>query len=264
MLNLIRADLFKLYKSRVFKILCAITTLCAIVMTIIMYLISQGKMDSANGIGFLFSDVNVISIIGAVAAGVFICGDFDNKSIHDAISCGHGRSSVIISKAIVFFFAIAFLLLPYAVISVIALGTGNAFYMDSAALGFLNLLIAESGTSFSAGIFLKMFAIILILMFVYIAQLSICVPIALAFKKPILVVAVFYAVSLLSGRLAGMKGSYPAFDSIYAFTPYGGNYSFLTLDSGIGDMIKAIAVGLIFIVLMLFITHSIFKKTDVK
>ena len=102
MLNLIRADLFKMCKSSVMKILFGITTLCAGAMTVIAYFITQRKMDPGmTGIGFLFSDINIISILGAVIAGVFICGDFDNKTIHDAIACGCSRRTIIDRKSVV-------------------------------------------------------------------------------------------------------------------------------------------------------------------
>jgi len=43
MYNLIRADLFKLRKSMTIKILFGITTVSAVVMAVMAYLIPQGK-----------------------------------------------------------------------------------------------------------------------------------------------------------------------------------------------------------------------------
>ena len=74
MLNLIQADLFKLRKSKAIKILLTITAISAVAMTVMANLIAQGKMDvNFNGFGFMFSDMNMISIIGSVIAGLFIC-----------------------------------------------------------------------------------------------------------------------------------------------------------------------------------------------
>lgn len=264
MYNLIKADLFKLYKSKMIRILFAIMTLCAVIMAIIAYNIAQGQMAGAGGIGFLFSDVNVISILGAVVAGTIISGDFDNKTIHDAIACGYSRSSIIISKAVVFFCAIAFLLLPYAIVTVVAIGSGATFSIGSAALGFLNLLMQENGTAFSVEVGFKLFFIMLVLVVVYIAQLSICIPLAIALKKPVLVVAVFYVISICSGQLSALNGTYPMFDKVYSMTPYGGIHSLLTLHSGGGDIFKAIVVSMSYIVVMLVIAYRIFKKLEIK
>lgn len=101
MYNLILADLFKLCKTMAIKILFGITTVSAVIMAVMAYMIPQGKIGaSMTGIGFMLSDISMISILGAVIAGVFICGDFDNKTIHDAIASGCSRGEVIGSNRI--------------------------------------------------------------------------------------------------------------------------------------------------------------------
>ena len=265
MLNLIQADLYKMRKSSVINILFGITTLCAIAMVIMAYLIPQEKISSQyTGIGFLLSDIDIISILGAVLAGTFICGDFDNKTIHQAITSGCGRSVIVLSKAIVFFSALVFILLPYAIVTGIAISTGYRFDMGAVSMGFLNILSKNSSIAFSASVFLKMFTAMFTLFIVYIAQLSICVPLALILKKPVLVVAIYYVLSILSGQLAGLNGSSTIFDNIYGCTPFGGNYSLVTINSGAGELLKAIAVSLIFTIVMLFVTFSIFRKSEIK
>ena len=265
MFNLIQADLFKMRKSPVIKILFGITTLCAIVMTIMAYLIPQGVVgDKYTGIGFLFSDINVISILGAVLAGVFICGDFENKTIHDAITSGSNRGAIIVSKAVVFFSALVLILLPYAIITGIALSTGSNFDMGAVSAGFLNILSKDSGIAFSVSASLKTLAAMLTLLLVYMAQLSLCVPLAFVYKKPVLVVATFYGLSIGSGQLASLSSSSPVLHNILSFTPFGGNYSFLTMNSGAGDLLKAIVVCFVCIIIMLIIAFSLFRKSEIK
>jgi len=217
-----------------------------------------------TGVGFLFSDIDMISILGAVMAGVFICGDFDNKTIHDAIANGCSRATVIISKATVFCSAIAFILLPYAIVTGIALSTGSKFSIGPLALGFLHLLTSEAGIAFSASEIWKLLAVMLTLMIVYMAKLSVCVLLAFVLKKPVLVVAIYYGFSILSGQLQGLRGSSTLFDRIFSCTPFGGNYIFLTLQSGTGDIFKAIFVSLIFIIVMIAITYGTFRKLELK
>ncbi|NLH45608.1 MAG: ABC transporter permease [Acholeplasmataceae bacterium] len=265
MYNLILADLFKLRKSMAIKILFGITTVSAVIMSVMAYMIPQGKIDaSTTGIGFMFSDVNMMSILGAVMAGVFICGDFDNRTIHDAVANGSSRGEIIVSKAVVFFCAIAFILLPYAVITGIALGTGDQFSMGSAAVGLLHLLTSESGKAFSASEIWKLLTVMLTLIIVYMAQLSVCVPLALALKKPVLVIAINYGFAILCAQLMGLRNSSKVFDHIFAITPYGGNYIFVTLDTGTGDIFKAITVSLIFIIVMIAVTYCAFRKSEIK
>jgi len=265
MINLIQADLYKMRKSAAIKILFAITTVCAIIMTIFAYLIPQGKIsESYTGIGFLLSDINMMSILGAAVAGVFICGDFDNKTIHDAIASGCSRIAIICSKAITFFIAIVFLLLPYAIMTGIALFSGVKFGMGSVGVGFLNILAKDSGTAFDVATFSKMLAVMLTLILVYVAQLSLCVPLALIFKKPVIVSVVYYGFTLLCAQLNGFKNASEVFKNIFSYTPYGGTHTFLTLEAQAGDFGKAIIVSLVYIIVIIAITYSVFRKSEVK
>jgi len=264
-LNLIQADLFKLRKSMAIKILVAITTVCAAAMALIAYLIPQGKIEaSMTGIGFMFSDINVISILGGFIAGMFICGDFDNKTIQDAIANGYSRGAIIVSKATVLGLALAFILLPYAIITGVSLSTGSEFNMGAVAVGFLNLLTVEGGTVFAASEVLKIAAVFLTLMVVYVAQLSICVPLAFVLKKPIFVIVIYYGFSILTAQLMKISDSSPGFNRILSATPYGGNYAFTTLGTAAVEISQAIAVSLLFIVVMLAITYGIFRKSEMK
>lgn len=265
MYNLIWADLFKLRNSMAIKILFGITTVSSIIMVVMAYLIPRGKIDSSmTGIGFMFSDINMISILGAVIAGIFICGDFENKTIHDAIANGCSRGSIVVSKAVVFCFALVLILIPYAIVTVIALSTGFELSMGSVAVGFLNIITSKASTAFSTTEIWKLLAVMFTLMIVYMAQLSVCLPLALVLKKPVLVVAIYYGFSILSGQLMGLRGSSRLFDRIFDSTPYGGNHAFLTLDTGTGDIFKTILVSLIFMILMISVTYFAFRKSEIK
>ncbi len=197
-------------------------------------------------------------------AGFFICGDFDNKTIHDAIASGCSRAEVIVSKTTVFCCAIAFILLPYAIITGIALSSGCKFSMGSVSVGFLYILTSKTGTAFSAAVILKMLAIMFTLIIVSMAQLSVCVPLAFVLKKPVLVVPIYYGFSILCAQLTTLRNSSTLFYHIFACTPYGGNYTFMTLNSPVGDIFKAIFVSLIFIIAIIAVTYCAFRKSEIK
>lgn len=265
MINLIRADFFKIRKSAAIKILFLVACLCAAGMTVIAWSVAHGKMNvGMSGIGFLLSDVDVISILGGVCAAVFICGDFDNKAIHDAVARGCGRLSVIISKSIVLAGSVITLLIPYAVAVGIGLGTGSEFSLATPGLGFLNLLITTGGKSLSPAQGWELFGIMLLLLLVYAAQLSLCLPLAMIFRKPVVVIAVYYALSVLSGQLSALTKNSKLFADLFALTPYGGNYPLLTLSAGAADVIKAMLVSLIFIAVMIAFTFAAFRKAEIK
>lgn len=266
MYNLIKADLFKLRKSLGIKILFGITTLCAITAAIMSYMIQQGSISvtSTNGIVFMFSDVNIMSILGAVVAGILICSDFDNRTIHEAIADGCSRGQIIGSKAVSFCCAIMFILLPYVIVISIGLITGYKFSMGSVAAGFMNILTTDGGKIFSASEIFKIAIIMLTLMIVYVGQLSVCIPFAIVFKKPVIVVAVYYGLTILFTSLAGLRSSSEIVKKIFNYTPYGNRYILMTVHTGAGDILKPVFVSLIFSVLMLAVTYMGFRKSEIK
>jgi ABC-2 type transport system permease protein len=264
MYNLIFADLFKLRKSIAIKILFGITTISAVAMAVIAYLIPQGKLDSSmSGIGFLFSDVNIMTILGGVVAGIFICGDFDNKTINQAVASGYGRSTLLISKMFVFFFAIVLLLIPYIIVTGIAISIGYKFNMG-VGLCFLNLLTQEAGKTFSVLEIWKLLVIMITLILVYLAQLSICVPLSFALKKPVLVVSICYGIQILYPQLIGIGSIYPVIHDVLNYFPYGEPFIFLTLITKSGDILRTAFLSVIFIILMISITSFVFRKSEIK
>lgn len=266
MYNLIKADLFKLRKSMGIKILFGITTVCAIIAAIMSYLIQQGSISAAstNGIVFMLSDLNVMSILGAVVAGILICSDFDNRTIHEAIADGCSRGQIIGSKAVSFSCAIMIILLPYAMIVSIGLITGYKFSMGSVAAGFMHILTTDGGKLLSAKEIWKTAAIMLALMIIYVGQLSVCIPFAIIFKKPVIVVAVYYGLTILFTGLAGLRSSSKIVENIFNNTPYGNKYILMTINTGTGDILKPVFISLIFTIIMLTITYLVFRKSEIK
>jgi len=83
-------------------------------------------------------------------------------------------------------------------------------------------------------------------------------------KKSVLVVAIYYGITIFCAQLMGLRGSSTMFDRIFACTPFGGNYTFVTLNSGTGDILKAISVSLIFMIVMLAAAYCAFRKSEIK
>jgi ABC-2 type transport system permease protein len=265
MYNLIRADLFKLRRSMTIKILLLLTTGCSVAMALISYQIAHGNLGiSMSGVNFLFSDINTISILGAVLAGVLICGDFDNKLIHDAIAGGSGRVAVIVSKAVTLFCAVVAILLPYAIVTGIALGTGSKFEVRIDMSGFMHIMSMNIGSTLSVSSVCKILAEMLTLIIVYVGQLSICVPLAIALKKPVLVVPIYYGISIACGQLQVAGSNNSVINRIFSLTPFKGKYFFLSLGTPSGDIVKAIVVSLLFTIVMLVVAYGVFRKSEVR
>lgn len=265
MINMIYADIYKMLKSTTAKVLLAITVLSSIIMAALGNAIAEGRLGAGfSGITFLLSDVNVMSILGGVAAGTFICGDFENKTIHQAIACGCSRGKIVISKAVAFFCGVVIMLLPYAVVTGIALGLNRNFNLGKDALGFLYLLANDSNTVINGTDLPKLAAVMAVLIMILTAQLSVCLPLALFIKKPVLVVGIYYAISILSSQLLILARNSKVFDKIYSLTPFGGKYLFMTLKTEAGSLCKALIVSLMFIVIIIGISMWMFRKAEIK
>lgn len=265
MLNLYLADLYKMRKSTAMKILLGIAVICAVAVVVMAYLIANGKIGrNLSGINFLFSDASMVSLLGAVIAGVLICGDFDNRSIHEAITNGNSRAAVVISKAASFSTALLAIILPYAIAIGIALGTGFKFNIGASSMGFMHLLQVEAGKSLAVSDIGSLLTVMLTLAIVYIGQLSVCVLFAILIRKPVVVIALSYVLSILSGQLQLLKGNSKVFDWIFACTPFGSNYGFVNLNSSSGDVIKAVVVSVLFTTVMLIIAYITFRRSEIK
>lgn len=264
MYNLVRADLYKVSRSTYIKALFLISTICATIMILMAYLIPQGRMNpNFADLGLMFSDAHIMSVIGAVTAGILICGDMNNKVIHDLIASGHSRGKVIISKTLVLCLVIGFILLPYAIVVGIGFTTGNVFSMGDISVGFLGLL-ADSGKTLTASNVLKLVIVMITLMGVYISQLSITILLGFKLKKPLYIVGLYYGFGGICAQLLLLEGKFPQFDRLFALTPYGGRHILLTLDTPWTSIIRTILIIVLYIVVIVSLTNRLFKKAEIK
>ena len=116
MFNLIKADLYKMRKTKSIKILFLLCCISSTLMSVISYQLTNVNLShDIIGIGSFFTDFQMISLVSVIFISLFICNDFDNKTIHDSISTGYSRSSIIICKTITYFISILIFLLPYVI-----------------------------------------------------------------------------------------------------------------------------------------------------
>lgn len=260
MINLIKANFYMLKKSMAFKVLILLSFVSALIMTII-----SNKMATENlsqdiiNIGSLFADFQMISLLVILISSSFICSDFQSKTIQDAIACGNSRLNIIISKSIVYAFAVGILVLPYGLVSFIAFCTGYDYvaYLPSV---FLNLMSNEGDYALCLSVILKIIAIFLTIFTVYAGQLSICIFLGFTFRKPTIVIAGGYFLSILMAKLVSVNG----IKDVLAYTPFGVDYYSITLSGDALDFIKPVIISIIFIVIMVLITYCLFRKSEVK
>lgn len=123
MIDLIKADIYKMTKSFFIKILIGISAISAGLMLTYAHLIATGSMDIQNtGIASFFADSQIFTLLGCVIIGMFLCSDFEYKIIENSISSGHSRSAVVVSKVISLVILVLNLMLPYIIAGILAVG----------------------------------------------------------------------------------------------------------------------------------------------
>lgn len=253
MYNLLRCELFKLRKSRSFLLILGLMAAYSIIISVLTYSSIQygSGSESVTGIDIYFEQLSnylLIAVAGSLIATTYVCRDFDNKTIQDSIACGCGRSSIILSKSLVYFLTIFIITLSISIISSAVISTAYGFGMQFSAISVLKLAVIALTTSL-----------------VYSACLSPCILLSFLSRKPVVVLAggifiLFLGISFLKDA-AQME---PAISSLLSFTPYGVSDALFTLDATAGDFLKAITVSIAFMAIILAITCMSFRKSEVK
>lgn len=118
MRDLINAELYKLYKSAIYKIL---------LLGVIIYAVSDLYAaytygDTVNGFQAIIDSTGSWSrslLISGIFAGMFVAGDFDNRGIQMQLSVGKSRLSVIFAKSFVYWISGILFALLYQIIYII-------------------------------------------------------------------------------------------------------------------------------------------------
>lgn len=257
MADLIRTDLFKMLKSGLIKILFFSSILSATLMLLFSHLIATGKLDMQSaGFASLFADSQIFTLLGCIMIGMFFCNDFEYKIIENAISSGHPRETIVVSKLIVLALLTGILAIPYIgtlIVSVIS-NLELSVYIPTAFLNIINL--ATTGTNV-----LTIIILIVVAISVYTAQLSIGIFIMFKVKKPVIVVALSYVVLVLLGPILSNNN---VTKEIMAYTPYGIDYTQLVSNLNFGTLIKPVVISIIFVGVITILSILVFRKAEIK
>lgn len=257
MTDLIKADIYKMAKSSLIRIIFAISVLSAGLMLLFAHLIATGSMDIQNtGITSLFADSQIFTLLGCVIIGMFLCNDFEYKIIENAISSGHSRNMVVVSKVISLFILISILSLPYIITVILSVSFNFevSVFMPTAFLTIISF--ATTGSSI-----LNIIILIILAILIYSAQLSVGIFIMFLVKKPVMAIALSYVALLFLGPVLGLNDTTK---NIMTYTPFGIDYTRLITDFEYINIIKPISISFLFIVIFTFLSMLSFRKCDIK
>ena len=267
MINLIKADFYKIHRSLIYKVLFLIMVLCAGSTTLVSHLLGTGDMDiaSARSAGLL-TDVVMLNLVSCIVAGQLVCGDFENKLIQSALTGTSGRFTLVCSKMITYTLLVGVMTLPFAFCAVIGWATGAQFGAPYSASDYL-IILSETGTvDFSAAALLKYIVITAIMALTYAAQTAFVFTLAFILKnKALIVTAIGFIVCIFIGMTSSLfSQNNETLEKAVSWTPFGKEAYTMCNATGIGTMIKVAAIALAFIVAFTCITYANFRKAEIK
>ncbi len=265
MINLIKADFYKINRSMIYKVLFLISSICAVVTTVISHMLHIGDIDitSASSVAML-TDVVMLSLINSVLAGQMICGDFDNKLIQSSLTGCSGRFTVVSAKMVTYTIMVGIMTLPYAICSIVGICMGSGFSTPFSASTYLKILFESNTADFSAELVLKYIAIVVIMMLVYAAQSGFMFVTGFLMKnKALLTTAISFILSTFIGMSTSMISSDSGNDFL-SFTPYSVDVYALGNETENLTLVKIALVCIAFLAAYTGIAYAAFRKSEIK
>ena len=261
MRNLLIATLYRVGKSTGIKIVFAITTIVAVLYYVCANMVANGSI-SVTGAGSVtgLGDAMILWIFGPLFTAMVIGSDFENKTIHAAL--GYGRGKVIVNAMIVYALGVLVLALPYIAGSAICLICGiNMQGAELTAVSACMDCAIHYGETYGVA---KLLFVYLAFACVTVAQISICVPVAIKVKKPVIVTAFGLFFGMFKALISTLADNSEAFRTVYKLTPYAYGLSEVNLDATFSDLLAAVFVSIIFTGIMGLVSFLIFRKVEIK
>lgn len=265
MFNLVIADLFKVRKLMAVKLSILFCFISATALLWMSYGVTNGVFS--REISYQLSgltEIMMISLFGPLIVGVAICQDFEDHAMQHVISLGIGRGKVLIGKVILIVFMIAVLLLPFLINTLVGVFLEINLSEEVVQSTFMKCIIDVQGQVISSTQVGKIILIYFAMIVVYVARLSICLPLAMLVKKQSIVMIIGFAVGGLIDVVVGLISNSALGKVLLDYLPYSRNYMILGLDTSTGLLLKLFIVCVLFTSIMIGITYKLFIKTEVK
>lgn len=139
MKNLIRAEFFKLSKSFGYKMMLVLSA--GVGLFFCYFAVNNSsRISGYQMLPIMDSFVMFHTIFASVFTAVFLCGEFDRRTMGLGLFCGLPRRSVFISKLIVYFTGLLCLLSTVVMVPVVIMSIRNGFGIELTADGCMEVL----------------------------------------------------------------------------------------------------------------------------
>lgn len=260
MINQLRTDLYVLRHSGTAAVCLLACVVAAALYTWLQHSLALGDLgaEAASGVQVL-SDVLLISLLGPLLYGVMVAQPFETKSVHNALLAS-GRGAFVASKTVIAAGLVTALSLPYGLAVLVGLATGAEF--APAVPTAFSLLLAEGGELNAGGVW-SVLAITVTSGLLTAAKLAVCLPLAIWWKRPLVVMAVGFVWSFVADLLGAEAADVEGLDALVKLTPFALEH-LPTANSSGGELLGTLAVSVVFIALMGMASWLIFRRADVK
>ncbi len=260
MKDLWKATMYRVVKSTGIKVAAGLTWAAAVLYYVFAKMVAEGGLaaeqaGSISGLG----DAMILWLFGALAVSLLIGADFEHKTIHGAVRFGRGK--IIANYMCVFVVVITILVLPYTIGSLVCVLSGADF---SGAEGTIISLYMGNVFAYEEGMAGKLVLSYAAGLCVYIGQLSICVPVAVKVKKPVVVTAFGFFFGMITALISTLASKVELLDNIYQLTPYRYGIDKVGVAAETGELWMAVVVSLVFTALMGGVSYLVFRRADIK
>lgn len=267
-MNVMKSDFYRIFRSGTFWLLLLITTICAVLLTVISHFIAAGTLGTEFiGTASGLMDNMIINIVGPVLIATFLCGDFQHKTIHDAILYGHGRKAIVWSKLIPFTVTIVIMLLPYTICTFIGFVTDASFSKDFAnAIDSSYMMILANKADFTTNLATigKLILALAVVSLMYVSRISVLFLLAYKIRKPIPIIGLGILIEMGLGIIAAVSSNSEIVQNIFSWTPFTTMRDNVTLAASVPDLLKSAATSIVFIAIVMNLTATMFHKAEVK
>lgn len=259
MMDLLKADFFKARHSLVLFILFFFACFSSAVMFGCGHIVAEdaGKSSILQFASF-FSDPQMISLLGCIFVGIYLCRDFDEKVIEQAIGSGKRRGQIIANKLVLLILFIFLLYLPYVAGSIFLSANSTPVV---AFLQTIPLKIAAENSSLQLSVetLAALGKLFFTSGFTMVAQLAITIPIVFLLKRSVSVLASSYLLLILLGPVASLNDSA---QKVLSFTPFYMDTEQLTWAISNEFFFARVLVNVCFIIVMLGVSWLVFRRSE--
>ena len=236
----IRAELLKLRKSSGFvSLILSMLGIGAALGFVFLSAFEPVSGLEAFNRGIMGVEINIIVI--SIFAALFICGEFENRTIGTSLFCGRSRWSVLLAKISVYFVGVAILVTVFlaAITMIVTIRNGFGYELSADMVEYL----------------VRTFALYVL---GRLALASFCAMLAFIIRNYIgtIGVGICLSISLLFLIMQGPQ-------DIVKFT-FMWQLAKILLLNGAQDILLSALVYVANIALLVFIAHFAFKKADIK